>query len=58
MADNSPMFKPPVPATAPDNDPMVSRINLTKTDWGFRQSQQKGFKGAEDFPVENIKNGR
>lgn len=58
MAESSPMFKPPVPATAPDNDPMVSRVPMTKTDWGARASQQKGFKGAEEFGVENLKNGR
>ena len=58
MAESSPMFKPPVPASAPDNDPMVSRIDMKSTQWGARPSQQKGFKGAEEFSVENIKNGR
>lgn len=58
MADMSPAFNPP-PGAVKDNDPMVAKVSMMETDWGFRKSQQPAFDTSESLPpIEHVPNGR
>lgn len=55
MADNSPAFNPPM-GTVKDNDPLVSKVPMDKTDWGFRKEQQPAFQDGMP-PISHVRNG-
>lgn len=57
MAENSPAFNPPQ-GTVKDNDPMVSKVAMTDTDWGFRKSQSPPMDGSATGPIVHVPNGR
>lgn len=58
MADQSPAFNPPN-VTVKDTDPMVSKVPMKDTDWGFRSGQAPSFKtDSSQPPIQHITNGR
>lgn len=57
MADSSPAFNPPQ-GTVKDNDPMVSKVPMDRTDWGNRRSQQPTPDGSATGPINHVPNGR
>ena len=57
MADQSPAFNPPA-GTVKDNDPMVSKVAMDKTDWGFRKEHQPSFNSDSLAPITHVPNGR
>lgn len=57
MADESPAFNPPS-TTVKDTDPMVSKVAMDRTDWGFRKEQAPSFNGDSLPPIQHVGNGR
>lgn len=58
MADsNSPAFNPPANAVK-DSDPMVIRVPLDKSDFGFRASQAKTVDMSNQMTLSHVKNGQ
>ena len=53
---NSPAFMPPMNRIT-DEDPMIVRIDLKKTEIGFRMSQQSELMKNNNMTVRNLKNG-
>lgn len=51
---DSPAFNPPA-GQPRDTDPMVMKVPMASTDWGFRSSQAPDMK--QDLPVSHVKNG-
>lgn len=57
MADQSPAFAQP--AIQPkDNDPLVSKVAMDRTDWGFRKEHQPSFDQGSLPPISHVSNGR
>ena len=53
---NSPAFQPSQNRIT-DDDPMIVRIDLKKTEIGFRMSQQSELMKNNNMTVRNLKNG-
>ena len=56
MAESSPAFMPPA-TTVKDNDPLVSKVAMDRTDWGFRREHQPEFREGMP-PISHVPNGR
>lgn len=58
MADSSPAFNtPPGAGQVKDTDPMVMKVPMDKTDWGFRKSQTPAMQDGLP-PINHVPNGR
>lgn len=58
MAESSsPAFNPPM-GTVKDNDPMVSKVPMDKTDWGFRKGAAPALDGSATGPISHVGNGK
>jgi hypothetical protein len=57
MAESSsPAFNPPMGAPKP-TDPMVEKVAMDRTDWGFRKGQAPAFQNGLP-PISHVSNGR
>jgi hypothetical protein len=56
MAD-SPAFNP-TSIQPKDTDPMIAKVPMDKTDWGFRKEATPSFKENVLPPISHVSNGR